>query len=92
MSELKAAMTYAEFVRHIAYYRLFPWGDDWAQAGVQAWAAVQPHVKRRMRPEDFKPKPPRRQQSPDYIFGVVKQLAIDAEARRKAKSGGTEHQ
>jgi hypothetical protein len=86
-------MTYSEFVHHVAYYRLHPWGDDWQQAGTMAWASVAPHTKKRMTPRDFMPRPPRQKpQSPDYIFGVVKQLAIDAEARRKAKGVGTEHQ
>lgn len=29
--ELKATMPYAEFISQIAFYRAFPWGDDWRQ-------------------------------------------------------------
>lgn len=81
-------MDYAEFVHHIAYYQMCPWGDDWDQASVNAWASVQPHIKRRMKPQDFKPKTKSKPQSPDYIFGFFRNLAMGAEAQRKAQSGG----
>ena len=48
-------MPHAEFIQHVAYHRIEPWGDDWQQAGTMAWASVAPHVKRRMRPRDFIP-------------------------------------
>lgn len=88
--ELMERMPYAEFIEQLAYYRVDPWGDDWTQAGTMACASVAPHVKRRVTPQDFIPKPKRaiKQQTPDEIFGVMKQLAFDAEARRKARGGG----
>lgn len=88
MCELKERMPYAEFVEQIAYYRVEPWGDDWEQSATQSWAAVSPHIKRRMTPADFRPKRKQAAQSADYIFGFFKQLASDAEARRKARGGG----
>jgi hypothetical protein len=34
---------------------LEPWGDDWLQTGIIASAAVNPHIKRQMKAEDFMP-------------------------------------
>jgi hypothetical protein len=46
VAELKREMSYAEFVHHVAYKRLHPWGDDWLQAGTIAQSAHSaPHVK-----------------------------------------------
>jgi hypothetical protein len=83
-------MSRPEFVSHIAYYQMAPWGDDWEQSATQSWAAVSPHVKRRMSPADFRPNRKRieKPQSPDVIFGFFKQAALEAEERRKAHSGG----
>lgn len=36
-------------------YEMEPWGDDWWQAATIAHAASQPHIKKRMRIEDFMP-------------------------------------
>ena len=36
-------------------YKLEPWGDDWLQAAMQCTAAVNPHVKKAMKIEDFMP-------------------------------------
>jgi hypothetical protein len=88
VAEAKQAMPYAEFVRHLAYYQMAPWGDDWEQSATQSWAAVSPHVKRKVTPADFRPKRHEKPQTADEIFGVVKQLALDAEARRKARGSG----
>lgn len=38
-----------------AAYANEPWGDDWWQAGVIASAAVNPHIKKSMSPEEFMP-------------------------------------
>jgi hypothetical protein len=80
-------MPYAEFIKHIAYHNIAPWGDDWEQSATQSWSAMAPHSKRKMTPADFRPRR-KVQQSADQIFGMFKQAALDAEARRKAKSGG----
>jgi len=36
-------------------YDLEPWGDDWLQTATIAHATSQPHIKKRMRLEDFMP-------------------------------------
>lgn len=91
VSELKATMPYSEFVHHVAFYRMYPWGDDWNQTQAVAAAAISASPKyRRIELTKFFPKPKRpksQQQSPEFIFGFFKQLALDAEARRKQTSG-----
>jgi hypothetical protein len=67
-------MPYVEFVHQVAFYRLHPWGDDWNQAGVVAWAACAPHVKRRMKPEDFMPGKVR-DNGPAFMFEEMKRIA-----------------
>lgn len=56
--EMKQILPYAEFVLQIAYYNVYPWGDDWQQAGTAAWASIaaSPYVKRRFKPDDFVPR------------------------------------
>lgn len=80
-------MPYTEFVEQIAYYRQFRWGDDWEQTGVQSHAAVQPHIKKQMKPLDFIPKPPQPPQSPDYMLSFFKGLA-EAQKQAKEQRGG----
>lgn len=75
-------MPYAEFAHHVVYHRLYPWGDEWKQAQAIAAAVISASPKyKRINLGPYFPKPP--SQSADYIFGFFKQLAIDAEARRK---------
>jgi hypothetical protein len=85
-------MSYAEFVHHIAYYQMAPWGDDWNQAQAVAAAAIAASPKfKRLDLSKFFPKPKRvksQEQSPDVIFGFFKQAALAAEAQRKAQGGG----
>ena len=80
-------MSYAEFVHQVAYYQIAPWGDDWRQTHALAAAATSASPKyKRIDMAPFFTKPKRReQQSPEYIFGVMVQLAKDAESRRKAR-------
>lgn len=78
-------MPYTEFVEQLAYHRLFAWGDDWDQAAVQAHAAVQPHVRKQMRIEDFRPKAPKPQQSNDEILNLFKGLADQQRAMRNGR-------
>lgn len=83
-------MPYSEFIHHIAFHQLFPWGEDWKQAEAISASVMSASTKykwfdiRRFFPKPKTPKP----QSPDHIFGFFKQMALDAEAQRKAKSGG----
>lgn len=83
-------MPYSEFVHHIAFHRLFPWGEDWKQTEAIAASVISASPKyKRIDLSRFFPKPVRRavKQTADYIFGVVKQMALDAEAARKGKRG-----
>lgn len=80
-------MAYAEFVEHIAYYRSYRWGDDWEQAGTQAWASVSPHTKKRFKPEDFIPQPARITRKPRQ---TTQQMAaiLNMMAKQGVISGG----
>jgi hypothetical protein len=80
-------MPYAEFIKHIAYRNIAPWGDDWKQTSAVCAATTSASTKyKQIDLAPYFPKP--RRQSADEIFDVAKKLAIDAEARRKAKAGG----
>lgn len=71
-------MAYSEFVEHAAYYEMEPWGDDWRQASVVAWSAVQPHSRKRFSPDDFLPqrvKPRRPKQTPQQMVSILNMLA-----------------
>lgn len=72
-------MAYAEFVEQLAYYRSYRWGDDWEQSSTQSWAAIAPHVKRRLKPDDFRPKPARLtrkpRQTPQQMASLLNMLA-----------------
>lgn len=70
-------MPYSEFVEHAAYYRIAPWGDDWQQAATTAWAGFAPHVKKRMKPDDFMPKFKLRKprQTTNQMVSVLQQMA-----------------
>jgi len=87
VAELKQRMSYAEFVHHIAYKRLHPWGDDWVQAATIAQAAHSaPHVKFSHRSIDkFIPKRPamRKRQS----VAEMKAILFDP-AKLKIINGG----
>lgn len=82
-------MPYAEFVHHVAFYQLCPWGDDWKQTSAIAAAACAASTKfKRINLTEYFPKPKRRkqqEQSAEFIFGVFKQMALDAEARRNSR-------
>ena len=56
VAALKRNTSSACFEGWRAYYRQCPFGDDWLQAGTIAAAAVNPHVKKAMKVEDFIPK------------------------------------
>lgn len=70
-------MPYAEFVEHIAYYNMAPWGDDWQQAATTAWASAAPHVKKPMKPDDFIPAVKRRKprQTPAQMASILNMMA-----------------
>lgn len=71
-------MPYAEFVEHCHYYNNWPYGDDWHQAGIVAWASAAPHVRKRVQPEDFMPtttKVKRPRQTPQQMAAVLNMLA-----------------
>lgn len=64
---MKAAMPYHLLQRWKVYRQIAPWGDDWQQTAVIAAAAMNPHVKRQRKLDDFMPRPPKPKQTPDQI-------------------------
>lgn len=80
-----------EFTDQLAYYRLYPWGDDWHQAGVISWAAMSgPHVQYRNRTAaDFIPKFLRRkpEQTPEQISNVIIGMALEIQAHQRRIRG-----
>lgn len=64
---MKAAMPNHLLKRWRVYREIAPWGDDWLQTAVIAAAAMNPHVKRQRKLEDFMPAARPVKQTPDQI-------------------------
>lgn len=81
-------MPYPEFVQQVAFRRLFPWGDDWQQAGLMTWASIAPHTKRHYKPADFIPKV-KRQQTLQEMWEVMTSLASKKNGRLDQQNSGS---
>lgn len=67
-----------EWTYWLAYFELYPSGDDWEQTALLAWASIAPHSKHPPRISDFLPASMRAEQSisgrmsPEQIRAVLK--------------------
>ena len=71
-------MPYAEFVGHIAYHELLPWGDDWKQTNALAATISDASPKfKRIDLTPFFPKPRQQDTSIVGMFETFKDLAVN---------------
>jgi len=88
-------LPYEEFVEQIAYYQLFPWGDDWLQAGLIAKEAhnSHPYLKHRLGIEKFMPKITKPAQTAEQQSKVLMAFLKGAEqSGQLSYSDGSQHQ
>lgn len=88
VAECKRRMSWSEFLDWQALYRIMPWGDDWQQAGTIAFAAAAPHVKKRLKPEDFIPARKRIHMRPRQTPQQMKAILFGGTQKLREWSGG----
>lgn len=74
---LAERIPYALLQEWRAYHLIEPFGDDWQQTGTIAAAAMNPHTKKSLKPDDFIPryKP---NQSPEDMQAAIMRMAEQA--------------